>query len=147
MSRHAYCIFCDDARLEVGNKTSLMGIYNGILKVPELPTILPKLCVSIFCSTPVERRFGSFQVRISIGNNILFDHLIPHEHFDLSHSEICNAESGSDEPIETLLVGMNAIISPLVIERESIIKVVVIADGEEITAGKLRIRQDAPSLN
>jgi hypothetical protein len=39
-----YQIFCDDVRLEIGNKLSLMGIFQDIY-VQKLPVILPKLAI------------------------------------------------------------------------------------------------------
>jgi hypothetical protein len=36
-----YTLFCDDVRLEVGNKLSYMGVF----QVPQLPVWLPKLAV------------------------------------------------------------------------------------------------------
>lgn len=39
-----YTIFCDDVRLEVGNKLSLMGVFQNIM-VPELPVSLMKFAV------------------------------------------------------------------------------------------------------
>jgi len=40
----AYTLFCDDVRLEVGNKLSYMGVFQNII-VPLLPVWLPKLAV------------------------------------------------------------------------------------------------------
>jgi len=39
-----YTLFCDDVRLEVGNKLSYMGVFQSII-VPQLPVWLPKLAV------------------------------------------------------------------------------------------------------
>ena len=40
----AYTLFCDDVRLEVGNKLSYMGVFQNII-VPQVPVWLPKLAV------------------------------------------------------------------------------------------------------
>ena len=40
----AYTLFCDDVRLEVGNKLSYMGVFQTII-VPQVPVWLPKLAV------------------------------------------------------------------------------------------------------
>src|SRR5437588_10161731 len=40
----AYTLFCDDVRLEVGNKLSYIGVFQNIV-VPQLPVWLPKLAV------------------------------------------------------------------------------------------------------
>src|SRR5260370_31589217 len=39
-----YTLFCDDVRLEVGNKLSYMGVFQNIV-VPQLPVWLPQLAV------------------------------------------------------------------------------------------------------
>src|SRR5436190_23117331 len=40
----AYTLFCDDVRLEIGNKLSYMGVFQTII-VPQMPVWLPKLAV------------------------------------------------------------------------------------------------------
>src|SRR5713101_8309454 len=39
-----YTLFCDDVRVEMGNKLSYMGVFQNIV-VPQLPVWLPKLAV------------------------------------------------------------------------------------------------------
>ncbi|MEK6335515.1 MAG: hypothetical protein AABM67_11240 [Acidobacteriota bacterium] len=39
-----YTLFCDDVRLELGNKLSYMGVFQNIV-VPQVPVWLPKLAV------------------------------------------------------------------------------------------------------
>lgn len=38
-----YSIICDDIRREIGNKISLMGIYNENITIPTVPFMFPKL--------------------------------------------------------------------------------------------------------
>lgn len=40
-------ILCDDVRQEIGNKTSLMGIYDKDIVFGDLPALLPKLCLYV----------------------------------------------------------------------------------------------------
>lgn len=47
MSKHLHSVFCDDIRLEVGNKLSFMGSYFGTLIVPSFPFDLPRLSALI----------------------------------------------------------------------------------------------------
>ena len=42
-----FVIICDDIRTEVGNKISMMGVYQKDIFVPKFPFILPKLCFVI----------------------------------------------------------------------------------------------------
>ena len=51
---HAIVVFCDDIRQEVGNKQSLMGIYEQelVFSVPEEGTHLPQICASVRLEWP-----------------------------------------------------------------------------------------------
>jgi hypothetical protein len=40
----SYYLMCDDIRREVGDKSSLIGIYRGQIVIPSIPYIFPKLC-------------------------------------------------------------------------------------------------------
>lgn len=60
--RYGYCIFCDDIRTELGEKLSFMGVYNGILFLPEFPYTLPKLCAHINLVTPADQPYKSIVV-------------------------------------------------------------------------------------
>lgn len=42
--KHEFTLLCDDIRQELGGKTSLMGIYDHHIVVPEVPHMLPKVC-------------------------------------------------------------------------------------------------------
>lgn len=52
--RVAFCLFCDDIRLEVGNKPSFMGIYTGgeMVFPPDMPSgqpaLIPKLAMPVW---------------------------------------------------------------------------------------------------
>jgi hypothetical protein len=41
---HEYTLMCDDIRQEIAGKTTLIGLINNTLIVPELPYNLSKLC-------------------------------------------------------------------------------------------------------
>lgn len=38
-------LFCDDVREEGGGKVSLMGLFGPDVAIPEIPAVLPRLCV------------------------------------------------------------------------------------------------------
>lgn len=40
----AYTIFCDDVRLEIGNKLSLIGVFQNMM-VQQMPIYLPKFAI------------------------------------------------------------------------------------------------------
>jgi hypothetical protein len=139
MSRLAYCHFCDDIRIEIGNKTSLMGIYGGELLVPAIPTMLPKLAVVTFVRTPVDKPLRTLAFEVREGSTVLVRHEIPAEELEAGHRSMSSRNLGEDRP-KSLSIGANAFLQPFVVERPKVIAAVVICDGEELSAGKLFIR-------
>lgn len=60
--KHEFTLLCDDIRQEVGGKTSLMGLYDHHIVVPQVPFVLPKVC---FYSR-FSRMDGQFKFSFSI---------------------------------------------------------------------------------
>jgi hypothetical protein len=62
--RFLFSTFCDDIRVEQGNKFSIMGCYDQTLLVSEFPITLPKLCFVIVARTPTDRPFKELKFRL-----------------------------------------------------------------------------------
>jgi hypothetical protein len=139
MSRYAYCHFCDDIRFEVGNKNSIIGIYGGDLIVEKLPTTILKLCIAGFFVTPASEPVKSISARVLLKDQILTEQAIPNEHLVAMQSALFKTDT-LDEPLEKVSIGLNLTITPLIIEFQSIIKLVIVADEKEYVAGKLRLK-------
>lgn len=60
--KHEFTMLCDDIRKEFGGKTSLMGIYDHHIVIPETPYVLPKICFY----TRFSNLDGIFQFNFSI---------------------------------------------------------------------------------
>ncbi|MDR1840694.1 MAG: hypothetical protein LBQ86_02080 [Holophagales bacterium] len=60
--KHEFTLLCDDIRQEMGGKTSLMGIYDHHIVVPQVPFVLPKVCFY----TRFSRMDGQFKFNFSI---------------------------------------------------------------------------------
>ncbi len=75
--RHIFCLYSDDIRQEVNNKTSLMGIYRGGMTVEgPMPQILPRLVISAYVNTPVDHPFGQFSVDV-VWNDKMLQNVTP----------------------------------------------------------------------
>jgi hypothetical protein len=139
MSRHAHCLFCDDIRYEIGNKTSILGIYNGVLQAASVPVVLPKLCIATFLSSPVDMPVSSLSIRVSLNDQLL-------QQIDLTSENLAEVPKvveqwvTEDDPIIVLVLGAHIVLSPFVFDKEGAITVTAIVDGEELIAGKLRLR-------
>lgn len=146
MSTFAYCHFCDDIRYEVGFKISLMGIYGSELLVDQMPTHIQKICIAAFCNTPADKPFESLAAKIYLGDKILQEHAIPKDELLKMHEQISNMND-LNEPLQRHSIGLNLVVSPLLIEAPGILKVVMVANSEEHVAGKLRMRLSESSKN
>ena len=60
--KHEFTLLCDDIRQEMGGKTSLMGLYDHHIVVPQVPFVLPKVCFY----TRFSRMDGQFKFSFSI---------------------------------------------------------------------------------
>jgi len=60
--KHEFTLLCDDIRQEMGGKTSLMGLYDHHIVVPEVPFILPKVCFF----SKFSRMDGQFKFSFSV---------------------------------------------------------------------------------
>ena len=138
MSRYAFCHFCDDVRVETGFKTSIMGLYGGDLLVPANPTVLPNLCIVAFAITGADEPFRSLTVQIREGDRVLIDNPIPSETLAGIQRNI-QARTDSDDIKSRISIGTNLFISPFVVDRGMTITTMVIADGEEMAAGRLHV--------
>ena len=65
----SYTIFCDDIRMEFGNKLSYMGVYNGSLNV-KAPKILAKISI---CAVLQNIKFNKdYIIKIAVDDNEVF---------------------------------------------------------------------------
>jgi hypothetical protein len=71
MARTFQTIWCDDVRMEVGNKMSLMGVYSSELLVPTFPFVLQKLCLSCKVRTEIKKPFKQLKIVVSKNNEVM----------------------------------------------------------------------------
>lgn len=127
--------FCDDIRYEVGNKVTLVGLYNASLFLQEFPALIPRLGINLIVETPIEDIISSVVLKIERGEEIIFQSTVtipPRVSFD----EVL--QNGHDE-ITRRTFGMQISLPPITVMSPCMLRVVVVLDGVESIAGKLRI--------
>ena len=133
--RTALTVFCDDVRLEVGNKPSLMGIYSRDMLVPgQMPIILPKLVVVTWVVTPIDNPIKHLEISIICP---------PDRETIVKVTGDRGAEFDlSEMPPDTqrLIVQQIIPIAPFLVKSDGFIEVEVEADGEKIRSGRLMVR-------
>jgi hypothetical protein len=142
LRRSVSTIFCDDIRLEVGNKISLIGVYSGALIVPEFPVVLPKLCIVVTVVTPHDEPPRSLAVRLFQNDSPFIEHTVGPEILSQAPSPVDPAfEAEPDHRIGVMAIPI--VVSPLKVEQPMLLRVRAIADGRELRAPALMIRKAA----
>ena len=136
--RVATCIFCDDVRYELGNKVSLMGIYNGEIIYPVNPPIMvPRLGLVLWLITDVD----------DIPENISWRVLAPPD-----RTEIFKVEQDSVPPLQNAEGAVKATfravlqLGPITLTESGFLEVAVDSGQGEIRAGRIFVRFAGPLI-
>lgn len=139
-SRCVLAQFCDDIRYEIGNKITLVGIYNTTLFLPEFPALIPHLGVNLIIDLPIDEEIKTLVLRIEKGDEIILESTTPLP----SPSFLSGAMLDGHDEITRALIGMQLSLPPITVMSSCMLRVKVTLDGVECVAGKLRISA-APS--
>ncbi|MFR0690211.1 DUF6941 family protein [Enterobacterales bacterium AE_CKDN230030158-1A_HGKHYDSX7] len=71
MTRQVYVTYCDDVRLEVNNKVSLMGVYAEVMYLSAFPAHIPKLCAVVNATTEPDKPFKDFYIQAKLNNAVI----------------------------------------------------------------------------
>ncbi len=120
--RFNFLMICDDIREELGNKVSMIGVYQKDIFVPKFPFIFPKLCFVINYEN------------VKGGDTFLI------EFFDPSKKQLGKSISGgTPKNIERYArFQIHAVYSPLKVEKEGEYKLTVMINDDE--KGKKEIK-------
>lgn len=135
IQRHVEVIYCDDVRQEVGHKISLMGIYGSDLVVNGFPTTVHKLCLSVRVLTPIEEPFEKIEIFVSQGEKDKQRDLIATGPLDMPPSDQFLIDGSKMFVIQTFCV-----LSPFNVEEETVLRVRVKTEKEELRGVGLRIK-------
>ncbi len=148
---YGYAIFCDDFRMEMGGKYSLMGIYRGTMIINvALPVALPKLCImATYCEAreTALKRTGNMHMRVFLPendeNNPAIDVAVP-----LDQARDQPQVDYQDPDIMPLMrVDIPLVLQPFLITAPGIIKVRCFIQDEVTRIGALRIDIHSPLDN
>lgn len=137
--RHAWAVYCDDIRHEIGNKMSFMGIYNAEMYFNEFPSLLPKLSIVAYCQTNVHKLIKDLKCEIYIDDALAISHDIT-QNMDPPSKEALIERGTEQDPIELIYYTFSTQFNNLLFDKPTTIKAIFIADGETISAGKLRVK-------
>lgn len=141
MTRFLATIFCDDIRQEVGGKISLIGVYNGVMYVPQFPVTLPKLWLMASLTMPRKEPPKSLTIRVTKNDEPLADLDATPEYLE----ELANAR----DPVVSVPNDLQRVVTsqaqlcfaPLVIDKPTLLRVVATTDQGEVRGLGLQIQQ------
>jgi hypothetical protein len=134
-------IYCDDVRQEVGGKLSLIGVYNGVMYVPQFPVTLPKLWIVATFVALKDEPPKSLKFRVFKNNEPLADLDATPEHLQ----QLANAR----EPVVPLPDGSRSVIStqtqvcftPLQLDAPCVLRVAAITENGETRGLSLQVQR------
>lgn len=142
--RFAYGLFCDDIRLEVGNKVTIVGVYSSDMFLQEIPTFLPRLAVSIFAVTPFDQPVKVAQISVQRGDDVILQ-----AESTIEQAPAAPPSTEGHDAVTRGTLAWHLPLPPMTIGSPCTLRAVVNLDGVEYIAAKLRIgvtpQSDAPS--
>jgi hypothetical protein len=138
MSHDRYIVtqFCDDIRMEVGNKYSLIGCYGDELIVENIPGTLPKFCVQTRAITPTGRLFSKLVFRAYLNDEMLGELV-------LSETQLAEGRAmlASRPGSERLSIMAMMVFSPLNIAAPGQMRIEAETDDGTLSGNRIFIRR------
>lgn len=144
MDRQIHTIYCDDVRLEVGNKQSLMGIYLNELWVAACPTTLPKICIVVNVSTPIDQPFKTLSLKITKDDEILIEAPLIGDQLHQPQQSIIENGDDKDNPNRRISFIGTFALSPFNIDKECTLRVLAETENGELKGSALKIKIGQP---
>lgn len=135
---HLFCIFADDIRQEVGNKLTIIGVYQGggLTIHGTLPIVLPRLAIIAHLFCPVEKEIKSIKFGIKFNEDLLLPEMyVPDEVIANMRKKASSTQDSAGAGIQ-----VGQIIQPLEIKNPGEIKCYAEVDGELVKGNSLEVQ-------
>lgn len=136
--RSVHAIFCDDIRLEMNGKLSLIGAYTDGMYVEQFPANVMKVCAMVTAVTPVEHLFKEFTITTSFNGVVLGE-------MSVTEEQMAAHPQPPDAKLQT--VQAQLIFSPLNLDKEGELRVVFNSEGQDFLCVPLRVSLPPPGAN
>lgn len=133
-NRSLNTIFCDDIRMEIGNKVSYMGVYRGTYEVNgPVPIVVPRIYAAIEVKTPIDNPFKRIHAKLYQDDRLVSE-------IKVDEDVIANFTPGSfDEDDTTIMIGLALPLQPFIIEKSCNLNVIVDTESEELKDNRLKV--------
>lgn len=133
--RHVEVTYCDDIRQEVGNKTSMMGVYSADLVIKSFPSEIQKLCIAIQVLTSADNPYEMLEIAVKKNDK--------KEEIELISTGTLVKPSGESYVMgltNMLTVQVLMILPPFRVTENTLLTVIVKTEKEELNGVGLRIK-------
>lgn len=139
IQRSAFCLFCDDIRMEIGNKPSFMGVYTGDIVLPpdpppDMQVVLPRFAIMVWLFCDITDKAERVAVRVFAPpgrTEVIFTEIPP---------EQIKMPVATTEGAAKFVFSAGFPINNFHLACEGTIEVVVETERETLVAGRLRVR-------
>lgn len=141
-----FALFCDDVRLEIGGKQSLMGLYQADMFFPAsapLPILLPKVVIVINYYEVQGALKEDISFKITFGDNLIGEAPALRKDIEAAQAQAPIPTDASDEDKERIFsLRLPIPISPFRIDQATRLRVRAhYSDGKILKLGSIAIKQ------
>jgi hypothetical protein len=138
--RFIHTLYCDDVRQEVGGKMTFVGAYQTQMLADQPgPLFLPKLCIVLTAQTPHDQPFHKLKIKIYRDEDVL-------QEMDVPIVPEAQAPVKNDIPVKFDVHGVILAVQGITFEKDTILRVRVETEAEELSAPALQIILKDPPL-
>jgi hypothetical protein len=130
--------FCDDIRLEVGHKLSLIGCYSDEMIVQSFPATLPKIAVQVKALTPLQCPFERLTFKLNLQSNTIAQ-------LDADASLLRELAKRSQKDARWISVAAVMLVSPLVVSEACDLVLAAETESGPVRGAILKIRSSSAS--
>lgn len=144
--RFLFTVVCDDVRQEVGNKMSMMGVYENTIILDRFPVVVPRLCFVMKARTPANQPFERLKFLVRRDDEVILEAELSEATLAaLTTTEGAPADDGSptDPADKAILVSAVMVVSPMVFEKPCRLRIRAITESEELRGGTLLVTSAA----
>lgn len=138
------CLYCDDIRQEVGDKTTIVGWYGGGANVhlpAEGPLLIPSLGIVGVLTMPLDSKYKSMKMELMQDENVLQSVVMP----DQAVNEMQVPVGHAAKPLFGREVRIAIKMNNLQIAEPCTLRMRVIVDDEEVYSNGLGFERNQSS--
>lgn len=138
--RFLLTIVCDDVRHEMGNKLSMMGVYENSIILESFPAVVPRLCFVMKARSPADRPFERLTFVVRRDDEVILEAELQQAQLAAMAAQPAPpAPAGSTAEFTDRAVQVMAVmvVSPVAFEKPCLLRFRAITESEELLGGTL----------